>query len=65
MYKLKSNHLILTLIIGTAVISVWRGIWNLLNLYLYPSDIVISSIISIILGLGILIVTHQVTKELV
>ena len=65
MYKLKSNHLILALIIGTAVISVWRGIWNLLNLYLYPSDIVISSIISIILGLGILIVTHQVTKELV
>jgi hypothetical protein len=64
MYKLKSNHLILALIIGTAVISVWRGIWNLLDLYLYPSDIVISSIISIILGLGILIVTHQVTKEL-
>jgi hypothetical protein len=64
MYKLKSNHLILALIIGTAVISVWRGIWNLLDLYLYPSDIVISSIISIILGLGILIVTHQVAKEL-
>jgi hypothetical protein len=64
MYKLKNNHLILALIIGTAVISVWRGIWNLLDLYLYPSDIVISSIISIIVGLGILIVTHQVAKEL-
>ncbi len=64
MYKLKNNHLILALIIGTAVISVWRGIWNLLDLYLYPSDIVISSIISIILGLGILIITHQVAKEL-
>ena len=64
MYKLKNNHLILALIIGTAVISVWRGIWNLLDLYLYPSDIVMSSIISIIVGLGILIVTHQVAKEL-
>ena len=64
MYKLKSNHLFLALIVGTAVISVWRGIWNLLDLYLYPSDIVMSSIISIIVGLGILIVTHQVAKEL-
>jgi hypothetical protein len=64
MYKLKNNHLILALIIGTAVISVWRGIWNLLDLYLYPSDLVMSSIISIIVGLGILIVTHQVAKEL-
>jgi len=63
-YKLKSNHLIFALIVGTAVIAVWRGIWNLLDLYLYPNDIVLSSIISIIIGLVILIVTHQVAKEL-
>ncbi len=64
MYKLKNSHLFLALLVGSAVIAVWRGIWNLLDLYLYPNDIVLSSIISIIVGLGILIVTHQVAKEL-
>jgi len=55
---------IFALIVGTAVIAVWRGIWNLLDLYLYPTNLVLSSIISIIIGLVILIVTHQVAKEL-
>jgi hypothetical protein len=64
MYKLKNSHLFLALLVGTAVIAVWRGIWNLLDLYLYPHDIVLSSIISIIIGLVILIITHHTAKEL-
>jgi hypothetical protein len=64
MYKLKNRHLFLALLVGTAVISVWRGIWNLLDLYLYPNDIVLSSILSIVMGLIILVFTHQTTKEL-
>ena len=64
MYKLKNSHLFLALLIGTAVISVWRGIWNLLDLYLYPTDLVLSSILSIAIGLIILIFTHQTAKEL-
>ena len=64
MYKLKNSHLFLAIIVGTAVIAVWRGIWNLLDLYLYPNDIVLSSIISIIIGLVILVFTHQTAKEL-
>ncbi len=64
MYKIKTSHLFLAMIVGTAVISVWRGIWNLLDLYLYPNDIVLSSILSIVIGLIILVFTHQTTKEL-
>ena len=64
MYKLKNRHLFLVLLVGTAVIAVWRGIWNLLDLYLYPNDLVLSSIISIVVGLVILIATHQAAKEL-
>ena len=64
MYKLKNSHLFLAIIVGTAVIAVWRGIWNLLDLYLYPNDIVLSSIISIVVGLVILVFTHQTAKEL-
>ena len=64
MYKLKNRHLFLALLVGTAVIAVWRGIWNLLDLYLYPNDLVLSSIISIVVGLVILIATHQAAKEL-
>jgi hypothetical protein len=64
MYKIKNSHLFLALLVGTAVISVWRGIWNLLDLYLYPTDIVLSSILSIVIGLIILVFTHQTAKEL-
>jgi len=64
MYKLKNRHLFLAILVGTAVIAVWRGIWNLLDVYLYPNDIVLSSVISIVFGLTILVFTHQTAKEL-
>jgi hypothetical protein len=64
MFKIKNSHLFLALLVGIAVISVWRGIWNLLDFWLYPNDVVLSSILSIVIGLIILIFTHQTAKEL-
>lgn len=64
--KMKLSHQTLfAIIIAFAVISFWRGIWGLMDVYLVPNNYVISSWISMFLGLGILVITHYVTKELI
>lgn len=52
------------LLIGTAVVLFWRGVWGLLDLYLFPSDPAVSFIVSAVLGIGILVMTHKLSDEL-
>jgi hypothetical protein len=52
------------IIIGFAVIAYWRGIWDLLDLYLFPNDRVVSYTISVIVGLLILLFTKHLKRAL-
>jgi hypothetical protein len=54
----------LSVIVGFAVISFWRGIWRLMDEYIFPSSILASGVVSIVIGLLILIFTHSTIKEL-
>ncbi len=54
-----------TLLIGASVVSFWRGVWGLLDVYLLPENYLVSSWISLIIGLFILAITHYWSKELV
>jgi len=58
------NQLFFALVIGFAVISFWRGIWGLLDVYLFPDHYILSLWISVFLGVLILIATDYATKEL-
>ena len=63
--KLKVHHQILfAIIIGFAVISFWRGVWGLLDEYLFPNDYRFSLVVSLVMGIVILLLTHYVTEEL-
>ena len=63
--KLKSfEQLIFTLLISFSVISVWRGLNGLMDLYLFPNNPSLSYFASLGIGLFILYVTHYWTKEL-
>ncbi len=63
--KMKAHHqIIFSLIIAFAVVSFWRGAWGILDQYLLPNNFILSSWISLIIGISILIVTHYVTREL-
>ena len=55
----KFEKLIRIIIIATAVVLFWRGVWGLADILLIPDNYLISSIISIIIGLGLLIITHE------
>jgi len=60
----KKRGLLFVILIGFAVISFWRGIWGLMDVYLFPSNYSLSLIASVIIGLAILIITHNARKTL-
>ncbi|MAF80043.1 hypothetical protein CL629_03130 [bacterium] len=62
--KDKKHQVLHAVLIGLAVILFWRGIWGLMDLYLFPSNELISYITSAIIGIIILYITHHITKEL-
>jgi len=62
--KKEIQKIVYALLIGIAIISFWRGVWGLLDLYLFPSNQVLSLFSSVILGLVILFFTHKIIKEL-
>ena len=63
--KLKPlNQFLFTLLIGLSVVAFWRGAWGIMDTYLFPNNYILSSWVSIIIGLIILGLTHYWTKEL-
>lgn len=58
-------EVIYTVIIAFAIISFWRGIWGLMDLYLFPHNQGISFLISLIIGILILYLNKDVIDRLV
>ncbi len=54
-----------TIIIGFAIVCFWRGVWGLMDLYLFPSNLALSFIVSVLLGIGILYSTKHLLDELI
>lgn len=53
-----------TLLLGISLIFFWRGLWGLLDIYLFPNDFLISSWASLGIGVLLWIIIHYVTKEI-
>ena len=53
------------ILIGFAVISFWRGIWGLMDLYLFPNNLALSFFASVFIGLIILFLTKHLFDELI
>ncbi|HUQ84893.1 MAG TPA: hypothetical protein VM077_01080 [Candidatus Limnocylindrales bacterium] len=53
------------LFIGISVVFFWRGAWGLMDIYLFPHDMLLSSTLSLGIGVGILFATHYIVKELI
>jgi len=47
------------LLIAFAIISFWRGIWQLSDLYLFPNNYVLSNLASLFVGIIILYFTKH------
>ena len=53
-----------TILIAFAIISFWRGIWGLMDLYLFPNNHTLSLGISVLIGLIVLYITKHIIGEL-
>jgi len=53
------------IIIGSAIVLFWRGVWHLADIYLFPNNEVVSAVVSIIIAVGLLLVSKKVIEGLV
>jgi len=65
-HKSQSTHhkVVTALLVGTGVVLFWRGIWGLADVLLFPDNLIVSHLVSVFVGIGILSLTHYLVKEL-
>ena len=54
-----------TILLGFAIVSFWRGVWGLTDLYVFPNNYELSLWISAFLGIAILYMTKNLIEKLV
>ena len=60
-----SKYFVFMLFMVVGVVFVWRGVWNLMEIYLLPNHPVLSSVVGIVIGLLILYLPDEDLKELI
>ncbi len=50
----RKHHIFAAMLIGSAVVLVWRGVWNLADVYLFPNQDVASAVVCIVIGFLVL-----------
>ena len=58
--KTTLTDVLIILISAIAIVSIWRGVWNLMDLYLIPENFVISQIASIMFGILMLFLISRI-----
>lgn len=58
------KQILLAVLIGFAVVGFWRGAWGLMDEYLFINNYALSLWVSLIGGIIILFLTHQIIREL-
>lgn len=53
--KTSFTDVLIIIITSLAIVSFWRGVWGLMDMYLFPENLALSLLISIALGLVILL----------
>jgi hypothetical protein len=65
-YRFRMSVFLKRFFISVAVIFVWRGTWNLLDLYFFPSSHpLLNNLLSITIGILILFLTSGNIKKLI
>lgn len=49
--------------VGVGIVAFWRGMWGLLDMYLFPSSPELSTWASIVLGAVILMTMHRFIRS--
>ena len=60
----RKHHVLSALLIGSALVLFWRGVWMLADLYLFPEDYLMSAAVSVLVAFLILYFRDFDLKEL-
>lgn len=52
------------LLLAAGIVLIWRGVWGLADMYLFPNNLILSYIISIIVGILILLFSNFKQKDI-
>lgn len=52
------------MLIAMSVVLFWRGAWGLMDLYVFPDNDLLSYLVSLAVGIGILFATQKLADEL-
>lgn len=58
--RTRAKDVILILIASVAIVGFWRGVWNLMDKYLFPESFLVSQIISIVIGTLLLLLLSRI-----
>jgi len=53
------------LLIAFAIVSFWRGVWGIMDEFLFPNNFILSSIVSVAIGILILYFTKNLLRKLI
>ena len=53
-----------TVIVCISVVMVWRWVWDLLDIYVFPNNPLLSNVICIVLWIGVLLIDDWKLDEL-
>lgn len=62
--KKQSNSFFRIMLIAMSVVLFWRGAWGLMDLYVFPDNDLLSYLVSLAVGIGILFATQKLADEL-
>lgn len=57
------KQVLFSILIAFAVIFFWRGVWGLMDLYLFPDDRFLSTWVSVAIGSIILMIANYIALE--
>lgn len=60
----QSNSFFRIMLIAMSVVLFWRGAWGLMDLYVFPDNDLLSYLVSLAVGIGILFATQKLADEL-
>ncbi len=58
--RTKAKDVVLILIASIAIVGFWRGVWNLMDKFLFPENFIISQVISIVIGTLLLLLLSRI-----
>jgi len=53
------------IVIAFAIVAFWRGVWGLLDIYLFPNSVELSLWISLVVGILLLYLTENLIRQFI